>query len=211
MKKCIVFDVDRTIVDSFLPEMLSLKEAIENVTDRHITESEMRKITSLTTSEFYNYLNFSNDEIKKINKEWEKTFSNYHTKCFPNIKDVIKKISEDYVICIITSRTLEEFHELDDELNDVIDCFKIVITSDLINNPKPSRDSIDYLCGELQLFPEELIYIGDSIIDKAFSKNCNIDFIPACWENHELENEDNACFYPDEIINKIEFIKLKKT
>ena len=51
MKKCIVFDVDRTIVDSFLPEMLSLKEAIENVTDRHITESEMRKITSLTTSE----------------------------------------------------------------------------------------------------------------------------------------------------------------
>lgn len=52
MKKCIVFDVDRTIVDSFLPEMLSLKEAIENVTDRHITESEMRKITSLTTSEF---------------------------------------------------------------------------------------------------------------------------------------------------------------
>ena len=117
MKKCIVFDVDRTIVDSFLPEMLSLKEAIENVTDRHITESEMRKITSLTTSEFYNYLNFSNDEIKKINKEWEKTFSNYQTKCFPNIKDVIKKISEDYVICIITSRTLEEFHELDDELN----------------------------------------------------------------------------------------------
>ena len=117
MKKCIIFDVDRTIVDSFLPEMLSLKEAIENVTDRHITESEMRKITSLTTSEFYNYLNFSNDEIKKINKEWEKTFSNYQTKCFPNIKDVIKKISEDYVICIITSRTLEEFHELDDELN----------------------------------------------------------------------------------------------
>ena len=100
--------------------MLSLKEAIENVTDRHITESEMRKITSLTTSEFFNYLNFSNDEIKKINKEWEKTFSNYQTKCFPNIKDVIKKISEDYVICIITSRTLEEFHELDDELNDVM-------------------------------------------------------------------------------------------
>lgn len=29
MKKCIVFDVDRTIVDSFLPEMLSLKEAIK--------------------------------------------------------------------------------------------------------------------------------------------------------------------------------------
>ena len=178
MKKCIVFDVDRTIVDSFLPEMLSLKEAIENVTDRHITESEMRKITSLTTSEFYNYLNFSNDEIKKI--------------------------SEDYVIGIITSRTLDEFHELDDELNDIIDCFKIVITSDLINNPKPSRDSIDYLCDELKLVPEELIYIGDSIIDKTFSKNCNIDFIPACWENHELENEDNACFTSEEIINKID-------
>ena len=95
---------------------------------------------------------------------------------------------------------------MDDELNDVIDCFKIVITSDLINNPKPSRDSIDYLCDELKLVPEELIYIGDSIIDKTFSKNCNIDFIPACWENHELKNEDNACFTSEEIINKIDLL-----
>lgn len=29
MKKCIVFDADRTIVDSYMPELLSLQEAIK--------------------------------------------------------------------------------------------------------------------------------------------------------------------------------------
>ena len=47
MKKCIVFDADRTIVDSYMPELLSLQEAIENVTSRKISEEEMKKITSL--------------------------------------------------------------------------------------------------------------------------------------------------------------------
>ena len=204
MKKCIVFDVDRTIVDSYMPELLSLQEAILNVTGKKISEEKMQKLTSLTTSDFFKFLNISDEEIIKINKEWENTFSNYKTKCFPKIKDIIKKLfSMGYIITIITSRTMNEFHELDEELDDVLDCFKIIITSDLINNPKPYTESIDYLCNELNIVPQDIIYIGDSEVDKIFSSNSQIDFIPACWENKELENEENACTNIDELIERI--------
>ena len=204
MKKCIIFDVDRTIVDSYISELLSLQEAIENVTYRKIKESEMKKLTSLPTSEFYKFLNLSDEDIKLINIEWEKTYSKYKTICFPKIKEIIKKlIKKGYIICIITSRTSDEFNELNEELTDILSFFKLIITSDLIKNPKPHKDSIGYLCNKLHLIPEELIYIGDSEIDKIFSQNCNIDFIPACWENKELENEENACSTPEEIIEKI--------
>lgn len=204
MKKCIVFDVDRTMVDSYMPELLSLQEAILNVTGRKIDENEMNKLTAFTTSNFFKYLSFSDDEILKINREWENTFTKYKTKCFPKIKEIIKELyNSGYTIGIITSRTMNEFHELDDELNDILNYFKIIITSDIIKNPKPDRESIDYLCKELEITSKDIIYIGDSEVDKTFAKNSMMSFIPACWENKELENEENACNTPGDIMKLI--------
>ncbi len=204
MKKCVVFDVDRTIVDSYMPEFLSLKEAIENVTGKKVSEVEMKQLTSLTTLEFFKYLHLNKEESDLINKEWERTFSKYKTRCFPKIKDIIKELyNNGFTIAIITSRTMEEFHELDSELRDILYSFKKIVTSDLIKNPKPNPDSFIFLCNELQLIPGEIIYVGDSEIDKTFSKNCNIDFIPACWENTELKSEKKACFNVEDLMNAI--------
>ena len=86
MKKCIVFDADRTIVDSYMPELLSLQEAIENVTGRKIGEEEMKRFTSLPTIDFFKHLHLSDEEIGLVNKEWEIIFSKNKTKCFPGIK-----------------------------------------------------------------------------------------------------------------------------
>ena len=206
MKKCIVFDVDRTIVDSYMPELLSLQEAVENVTKKKISEDDINKLTSLPTVEFFKFLQLSEKEIVLINKEWEVTFSKYKTKCFPGIKEIIKDLyNNGFIISIITSRTTEEFHELDEELNDIMNCFNGIVTSDIIKNPKPNKESIEYLCNKLGLIPEEIIYVGDSEIDKIFSSNCNLDFIPACWENKELEKEERACFSIDNLKSMINY------
>ena len=66
MKKCIVFDADRTIVDSYMPELLSLQEAIENVTSRKVSEEEMKKLTSLPTNDFFKHLHLSDKEINLL-------------------------------------------------------------------------------------------------------------------------------------------------
>lgn len=204
MKKCIAFDIDRTMIDSYMPEILSLQEAIENITKKRISEEHSKKISSMTTSDFFKSLNLSTEEIAMIEKEWENTYNKYEVKCFPKIKEIIKYLyNKGLFLAIITSRTKEEFHELDDELEDVLHSFKIIITSDLVKSPKPSRDSLDYLCNKLQITPKEIIYIGDSEVDKIFSQNCNLDFIPVCWENKELANEKEACASQEMLLSKI--------
>ena len=206
MKKCIVFDADRTIVDSYMPELLSLQEALENVTSRKVSEEEMKKLTSLPTNDFFKHLHLSDKEINLISKEWEITFNKYKTKCFPGIKKIITDLyNSGYIICVITSRTTEEFNELDEELNNILDCFKLVVTSDIVKSPKPNIESMTYLCKALELSKEDIIYIGDNEIDKAFAHNCSVCFIPACWENNELKNEENACFSIDDLMRKINY------
>ncbi len=205
MKKCIIFDVDRTLVDSCEAVLLSLQEAIKNVFNRLIDYEDLQRLTALPSKVYLKSLNFTDDDIDLINKEWEHTYKKYESKCFPGLKEIIKDLSiKGYTIGIITSRRMEEYHELDKELNDIKDYFKIVVTSDLVDSPKPSSDSMVYLCNKMNCTPDEVIYIGDSKSDMEFAKNSNCSFIPACWENKGLSDIENACFNTSDIIDLIE-------
>lgn len=206
MIKYIILDVDRTLVDSFEPELLSFNEAMENIVGYRMTNEQSKKFTIMPTRIFLKILNLTEDEVNRIMKEWEVTFPKYKTRCFDGIKETIKELSkESYSFGLITSRTLDEYHELDDELSDINDLFKVIVTSDKVSKPKPDKESMDYLCSELNCSSKEVLYIGDSYSDKEFAINSNCSFIPACYDNKELINEENACLNPRdllEIINK---------
>ena len=82
MKKCIAFDIDRTMIDSYMPEILSLQEAIENITKKRINEEHSKKISSMATSDFFKSLNLSTEEIAMVEKEWENTYNKYEVKYY---------------------------------------------------------------------------------------------------------------------------------
>ena len=58
--------IDRTLVNSFEPELLSFQEAIENVLGYKMTESQSKSFTTLPTRKFLNTLNISEEEANKI-------------------------------------------------------------------------------------------------------------------------------------------------
>ena len=120
---------------------------------------------------------------------------------------IIKLHKKGYILGIITSRTLEEYHSLDSILKNINNLFSTIVTSDKVVNPKPCRDSIDYLCKELKCNTSDIIYIGDSNTDKIFAKNSNIQFIPVCWDNKELITEQNACHRVEDLLTAINNVK----
>ena len=83
----------------------------------------------------------------------------------------------------------------------------MIVTSDKIKNVKPHPESMNYLCKVLNYPSNEVIYIGDSPIDKEFTLNSNCYFIPACYDNKELIEDEYACFDPKEILTNIEKIQ----
>ena len=208
MIKYIILDVDRTLVDSFEPELLSFQEAYTNVTGKKLSNDQINNFTTMPTSIFLENLDLSKEQIIKIMNEWEITFPKYKTQCFSGIKEVIKELNEKgYLLGVITSRTIDEYHELDDELKDVNNLFKIIVTSDKVNQAKPNPESMNYVYDKLNCTSNEVIYIGDSYIDKEFAINSKCLFIPACYDNKELINEKNVCLNPKDIPNIIEKIK----
>ena len=203
MNKIIVFDVDRTIVDSYTSELYSLQKAIEIVTGNKLSADSLSETATMTTTELYKMLNLSENKIKELEHVWEIEYQKYKTTCFEGIEEVIIKLhKKGYILGIITSRTLEEYHSLDSILKNINDLFSSIVTSDKVVNP-----SIDYLCKELKCKTSDIIYVGDSTTDKIFAKNCNIQFIPVCWDNKELKNDQAACHRVEDLLTAINNIK----
>lgn len=53
MIKNFIFDVDRTLIDSYKPELETLREALYVVTKKQYSKDVMKKLTILTTDEFF--------------------------------------------------------------------------------------------------------------------------------------------------------------
>lgn len=191
MIKNFIFDVDRTLVDSYQSELETLKEALKIVLNKNYSDEIMNQLTILTTDEFFSRLGIdkNSDTMKQINYHWGRLLKEKTPKLFIGMKELLNKLkTKGYFLAIATSRTKEELDELD-ELLDYIDLFNIVITSDLIHNPKPSPESINVIVDKFNLNKEETIYIGDSQSDQKAAYAANVKFGFASWENQNEISE----------------------
>ena len=207
MIKNFIFDVDRTLIDSYKPELETLKEALQIVTNTKYSDEIMNKLTTLTTDEFFKKLGIekNSDTMKQINHHWGRLLNERKLEFFPKVKDLLIELKEKgYFLAIATSRTKLELEELK-ELLEYIDLFDIVITSDLIKEPKPSPESINVIVDKFNLKRDETIYIGDSPSDGIASKNANVKFGFAAWENkNDISDYDYLFESPQDIYKLIQ-------
>ncbi len=180
----IIFDVDRTLVDSYGPELSTLNEALYLATGRHYSNEVMNQLTVLTTDEFFQTLGIhEQDTLKKINYYWGELLKKQPVTMFPGIPEMLTLLSErDLFLGIVTSRTYEELEEIGD-LMKILHIFSSVITSDLVKQPKPNPESILTILNKFQLDPKETVYVGDSKVDMLTAKSAGILFAYASWDN----------------------------
>ena len=205
MLKNFIFDVDRTLIDSYQPELETLKESLFIVTRANYSDDVMEKLTTLTTDEFFKNLGIekNSDTMKKINYYWGTLLEKRRLHFFDGVKELLIDLKENgFFLGIVTSRDKEELNELS-ELLEYIDLFDVVITSDMVSLPKPSPESINVIIEKFSLKREETIYIGDSQSDSIAARSALISFGFANWENKNLISQYDYLFETPQDINKL--------
>ena len=184
--KNIIFDVDRTLVDSYTSELSTLKEAIFLATGREYEDSVMDQLTILTTDEFFQSLKITDsDTLKRINHYWGKLLEENPVTMFSDIPEVLNFLSkEQFFLGIATSRTREELEEIT-YLMELLPIFDSVVTSDQVVHPKPNPESILTILENNKLNPSETIYVGDSKSDMLAAASAGVSFAYAAWDNHD--------------------------
>ena len=205
MIKNFIFDIDRTLIDSYTNELETLKEALLVVTGNTYSDEVMNRLTILTTDEFFEKLGIDKDSdiMKNINYYWGEFLEKRKLHFFDGIQKLLLNLKEKgCFLGIVTSRTEAEVNELD-ELLEYINLFDIVITSDKVKSPKPDPESINIIIDKFNLNREETIYIGDSESDSLAAYNSFVSFGYASWENENVISKYDYLFEKPDDINKL--------
>lgn len=204
MYKCILFDIDGTIIDTEKAMINSLQKLLKLEQGVNYSEDELSFALGIPGYVALQRLNILN--IQDAAKKWNEYLKEFYSDItvFSGLEEVIKKLYEtDVTIGIVTSKTKQEL--IDDfypfGINDYFDY--IVCADDTVLH-KPEAEPI-LKCLELtKTLPSETIYIGDSIYDMQCAQNAGIDFALALWgaKNQDL-NATIKLNHPKEILNII--------
>ncbi len=98
----------------------------------------------------------------------------------------------------------EETYDIHESLRERFGDLNIYITSADGIRPKPTKDCISHVLGNEKLAHNEVIYVGNSIIDFQTAINSKILFLNAIWETQQID-------YGFTIESPLELIEYVKT
>ncbi len=211
MKKCIIFDVDGTIISSeeiiikttqviaekYLGKKLAYQQCFKIIGVN--TENILRRI-GVPEAEIPAYFQIYTGLLSKMSKEMQ---------LFEGIKELILNLhSQGYYLGIVTSRVKDE---LDDAIEryDLVRYFNCIIVADHTKNHKPHPEPIHLFMEKTGFCQNEILYIGDSVNDYLACEAAKIDFVLAKWgciDDSAIQAPNFSAKHPSDVIKIAEFL-----
>ncbi len=177
--KCVIFDLDGTLVDGFDIIYESFNYALKKLGLKTIPHHKIRTVIGPALSEGFKKL-VPEDLVEQgvqIYREYYKEKYLQRTVLFDGIRDLLTMLKDRKIIIgLITNKKGNFAKDLISYLN-LTKYFDFILGAEEGFLPKPHGDSINYIKEKYDLNSREIVYIGDSAIDGEFSNKSNIDFI----------------------------------
>ena len=186
----ICFDLDGTLLDTINDMGYSMNRVLERY--------------NLKTNSKEDYISYIGNGVKKLVERSIHGKMEYFDRVYNEYQDEYKKNQTNKTTPFVDINTLiklKEKHKLsvisnkaDSDVKRIInfyfkDIFDYVAGNEENVLHKPNREPFDLMFDRLNL-NEEVIYVGDSIVDYEFAKNCNIKFIGVSYGYGNLDNLD---------------------
>ena len=203
MYKHIVFDVDGTLIDTEYAVLHSLKDLLKEEYNRDYKIEELEFALGITGEAAIKQLEIS--DIERTVDLWNDKLNKYkESVCvFNGIEELLKVLSQNHKLGIVTSKTKEEFEEEVTHFG-LNKYFGVIICVDDTEKHKPNPKPLLKYMELANAKNKETIYIGDSIYDMQCAKASKVDFAFAKWGNKRQNIEAKYTLsQPSELFNWI--------
>lgn len=182
MYKHIVFDVDGTLINTEYAVLHSLQDTLKDILNKTYEIKDLEFVLGITGEAAIKQMGIK--EIEKTVNLWNNNLNRYkNSVCvFEEIKELLQKLSPDYKLGIVTSKTKTEFDEEVTRFG-LNKYFGIIICADDTFKHKPNPEPLLKYMELANAKPAETLYIGDSIYDMQCAKSCGVDCAFAKWGN----------------------------
>jgi phosphoglycolate phosphatase len=204
-KKLIIFDMDGTLVDS----SVTLVNAINHVRDKLSLEPmDENEILSKLNDHTINPAKYfyEADSFKADHEVW---FSQYYKdnhkrelRLYKGIKELLQELKEKGFKLAVATNAYRVSTRQSLIYLDIIDYFDAIVCGDEVQWAKPHPDMLLKILDELNIKPQEAIFVGDGERDQEAAKRANIDYIMVHW-GFSKHKEDDAVSTIEELKKRI--------
>lgn len=181
MKKGIVFDFDYTLGDSTEGIVLSVNFALEQLGYGRKSVEEIKRTVGLSLEKTYQALTMNNnsEEAAQFSTLFRKKADEVmaaNTCLYDGIVDILKKLKNNGLkIGIVTTK----FHYRIDQILEkfiAVDLIDFIVGAEDVQEAKPSPEGLLHMAKRMCLDSEEILYVGDSVVDAETAERAGIAF-----------------------------------
>lgn len=180
----LIFDLDGTLLDTFSVHLEIFKSTFAHF-GIQLTNEKFLSAYSPNWYKIYEAFGLKKENWTSADEFWLKEAEKITVRLFPEVKEILKNLSEKFTFGIVTSGSKVRV-ERDLKAAGIYNFFKVIITGDDINNPKPSPEGLHLAIDRLNTQTNEAIYIGDSSADYEMAKAAGVYFIGVSSEFNNL-------------------------
>jgi phosphoglycolate phosphatase len=181
MLKAIIFDFDYTLGDSTDGIVLSVNYALENLGLSQKNREDIKKTIGLSLKDTYFALTSKTDvsEAEKFSKyfvEKADVVMVENTVIYDGVKEILRELKSDgYKIGIVTTKYRYRIEKILNRFQ-AADLVDLIVGSDDVKIEKPNPEGLLWAIDTLQLEKDEVLYVGDSVVDAKTAENAEVDF-----------------------------------
>jgi len=194
----VIFDVDGTLVDSFDLGFSSTNAVLLNNGYSAVTEEDYVYGCRFATPERLAWhTGLAESEAQEVGAQLGAEFDGYYVKLVTResaplvegMTDLLTKLDHVKLGCLTNAAVA--YAEAVLETHGLRSKFLTVRGADDVPNPKPHPDGLLVCCDDLNLRPEDCVYIGDSVTDGKAAQNANFKrSIGVAWASLAFGNSE---------------------
>lgn len=196
--KVYLFDFDYTLADSSRGIVMCFRNVLERHQHTGITDDEIKRTIGKTLQESFSILTgiTDADTLEAYKKEYVKeadVHMTVNTFLFPETEEVLTRLkTRGAKIGIISTKYRYRIMELLSKKlpSNFLD---IIVGGEDVKEPKPSPEGVLLAIKEFGCNKEEVLYIGDSIVDAETAQSAQVDFAGVL---HRATTREELSAYP---------------
>ena len=189
MKRCVLFDLDGTLIDTWNLYVRAMERTLEEICPEEVPVDRLATLRLNSEPRLLGYF-VSQDEVESAHQRFLANYHALHETCFggvyPGIQALLTTLrGRENKTGIVTgkSRGAWEITRSYAGLGD----FDTLVFDDDVSAPKPDCEGIVKAMANLEASPAETVYIGDSVSDLEAAVAAGVGFLAAGWSKTEAE------------------------
>lgn len=180
--KVCLFDFDYTLADATIPIVECFRYTFSQMDLDCFDRDKIIRTVGMTLKNAFISLTRIDDEERineflRIYKEKSNEITIENTVLFDDTLDTLKKLKDKNIkIGIVSSRMGSRIKSILNHL-DCKDCIDYIVGFENVSSHKPDPEGLNMAIKYFNSNKEEVLYVGDSVIDAQAAENGSLDFI----------------------------------